>query len=75
MKRPKINKGKHLLNNTPFTTNRNILSCLFFVKIKGKVAVKSGSTATEEVVWGGGTRLLDFLGLHNMLGARFDQHF
>ena len=28
--------------------------CLLFLKISGKVAVKSGSTAAEEGVWGWG---------------------
>ena len=51
----------------------NLVYC--FLKISGKVAVKSGSKADEEGAGGWGTRLLDCLGSHNMLWARFDQHF
>ena len=48
MKRPENNEGTSLFSNTPaFTTIKNILSCLLFLKISGKVAVKSGSTAAE----------------------------
>ncbi len=52
---PKNDSGTHIFNNTPaFTTILTFLSSLFFLKISGKVAVKSGSSSAVEGVMGWG---------------------